>query len=74
MPRQPSTETQLRTAKADIRRLNIELQRAQQQVSAYRERATKAEQDAAQWKHRFDILLVITKDGPKKDVGEVPRG
>lgn len=65
MARQPSPETQLRTARADIRRLTVELARAEQQAAAYRARATQAEQEAAQWKNRFDILLVITKDGPK---------
>jgi hypothetical protein len=74
MAKAPSVETQLRTARADIRRLTFELARANQQATAYRTRATQAEQDAAQWKQRFDILLVITKDGPKKGVKEVPRG
>jgi hypothetical protein len=57
MAREPSTETKLRTAKADIRRLYIELARANQAASEYRARATKAEQEAAEWKQRFDVLL-----------------
>jgi hypothetical protein len=57
MPRQPSIETQLRTARADIRRLTVEVARAEQQATGYRARATKAEQEASEWKQRFDILL-----------------
>jgi hypothetical protein len=64
MAKSPSVETQLRTAKADIRRLHIELNRAAQSVSDYRSRATKAEQEAAEWKQRFDLLL--RRDEQKK--------
>ena len=67
MPREASTETKLRTARANIKELQRALSEAEKQRTAYRERATKAEQEAAEWKRRFDILLLITKDGPKKD-------
>ena len=64
MPREASAETKLRTAKADIRRLHIELNRANKSANEYRARAAKAEQEAAEWKQRFDILL--RRDQQKK--------
>lgn len=66
MPRQPSVETQLKSARAELRRTAIELAQASQRISEWRARASKAEQEAEEWKRRFDILLAITKDGPKK--------
>lgn len=69
MARAPSVETQLKSARAELRRVAVELAQANQRTSEWRARATKAEQEAAQWKERFDILLVITKDGPKKGTG-----
>ena len=59
MPRAASEATQLRAAKADIRRLTVERGRAEQQAAAYRARATKAEQEVAEWKKRFDALLKV---------------
>lgn len=52
MAREPSTETQLKSARAELRKLRIDLLREQQQVAHYRARATKAEQEAAEWKQR----------------------
>lgn len=57
MAKQPSVETQLRTARADLRRTQAELHRANLAANEYRIRATKAEQEAAEWKSRFDKLL-----------------
>jgi hypothetical protein len=57
MARQPSVETQLRSARTDLRRLTLELAQANQRTEQWRGRATKAEQEAAEWKGRFDILL-----------------
>lgn len=65
MGKAPSIETQLRTAKSRIKELERSLSEAEKQRLAYRTRATQAEQESAQWKQRFDILLLITKDGPK---------
>jgi FtsZ-binding cell division protein ZapB len=57
MSRAPSAETQLK----NLRRLHNELQRelntARIAADAYRARATKAEQEAADWRKRFDALL-----------------
>jgi hypothetical protein len=57
MSRLPSPETQLRTMRALLKRTQSDLATAKQQASEYRARATKAEQDATEWKQRFDILL-----------------
>jgi hypothetical protein len=57
MAKAPSIETQLKTARAELRKLHIDLLREQQQVAHYRARTMKAEQEVAEWKQRFDILL-----------------
>lgn len=55
--RKPSAETELRS----MRRHNKELQKILMEVRGeagnYRQRATRAETDAAEWKRRFDLLL-----------------
>jgi len=57
MSKPPSDATLLRQAKRD----NIELQKllmeARRYRDEYRNRATKAEQECAEWKARFDLLL-----------------
>lgn len=67
MAKAPSADTQLRTLKAQAKDLNKQLDAALVQRDAYRARATKAEQEAADWKQRFDILL--RRDG--KEVSHV---
>lgn len=57
MPRLASTETQLRTAKARIRQLERALAAAEKNGAEFRSRATRAEQEIAEWKSRFDALL-----------------
>ena len=57
MAKAPSLETQLRTARADLRRVTLERNDAVKQCSLYRARATKAEQEVSEWKQRFDVLL-----------------
>lgn len=57
MAKQPSVETQLRRARADCRELNAELIVVRKRAAEYCTRATKAEQELAEWKQRFDILL-----------------
>lgn len=56
-----SAETQLRRLKAECSRLAERLNDSQAARDAYRTRATKAEQDAAEWKARFDALLKYGK-------------
>jgi len=52
--------------KSEYSKLLDQLDAAQQRGMQYRERATKAEQDVAEWKARFDALLHRT---PKVDHG-----
>lgn len=64
MPRKPSAETELRTARRIIREQQVTITRAERERDAYRARATKAEQECAEWKSRFDQLLA-RGDSPK---------
>jgi len=57
MSRAPSEATKIRNLTRMLRNREVELQAVKQQREAYRLRATKAEQEAAEWKRRFDILL-----------------
>lgn len=57
MSRMPSEATQLRTAKSEIKRLEGKLAQEGALAREFRVRATKAEQEVAEWKERFDILL-----------------
>ena len=66
MARTASPETQLLRLKSEYSKLLDQLDAAQQRGMQYRERATKAEQDVAEWKARFDALLHRT---PKVDHG-----
>ena len=57
MSKLPSDATQLRSLKSEFNHPNRECASARQYRDMYRARAIKAEQDVAQWKERFDILL-----------------
>ena len=57
MPRMPSAETTLIATRARLKQSQVECSRAMAQCEAYRVRATKAEQEVAEWKRRFDLLL-----------------
>lgn len=57
MSRAPSEATQIKNLRRDLNELRGELTRTQAAMSTYRTRATKAEQECAEWKERFDILL-----------------
>jgi len=62
MSKPPSAETQLRTARSDLRRLSKLLAEANEERSSYRIRATKAGQECADWRRRFDELVRRIKD------------
>ncbi len=64
MTRQPSAETQLRTLRADLRRLSAEAAGMAREATDYRRRASKAEAEVAEWKRRFDLLLARTPAHP----------
>lgn len=57
MSKAPSEATQLRQAKARIKHLEKQFVAIKDQSDGYRMRATKAEQEAKDWRTRFDILL-----------------
>lgn len=57
MPREQSDATKIRTLKAEVTRLDAMRNALTTQRDYFRARATKAEQEAAEWKTRFDILL-----------------
>lgn len=61
MSRKPSEKTQLANARREINRLGNDLAMWQRESSRYRTRATQAEQEAAEWKVRFDKLLEFRK-------------
>ena len=57
MSKKPSPETQLRTATREIHHLISRVAACSTERAAYRVRATQAEQEATEWKRRFDQLL-----------------
>ena len=57
MSKAPSDATLLRQARRDIKELQSELDATRMAQTVFRQRATKAEQDCAEWKARFDLLL-----------------
>jgi len=55
--KEPSDKTKLRTMRLERDRARSEWTELKRSHDAYRARATKAEQEAAEWKARFDRLL-----------------
>lgn len=66
MGRVASPETQLRAANKRIRELDKLLLDMRESRDQYRARSTRAEQETAEWKFRFDRLLERT---PKTNSG-----
>jgi len=62
----PSAETQLKIVRREYKRTIENLQATKKESDEYRARATKAEQEVAEWKRRFDLLLSKTQ----KDDGD----
>ncbi len=60
MAKKPSEATQIRTLKHDMKRVTKNRDDIQKLCAEYRSRATKAEQECAEWKARFDALLMRT--------------
>jgi hypothetical protein len=60
--RQASDKTLLLGEKRLVKRLREEMREVQDQLFNYRQRATKAEQELADWKRRFDELLRLRVD------------
>jgi uncharacterized NAD(P)/FAD-binding protein YdhS len=59
MSKAPSAETQLRSVRRVLRQCQEDLIRTKQTAEGYRARSTKAEQEVAEWKQRFDAMLKI---------------
>ena len=57
MAKAPSPVTELRTTKALLKRAIADCSAITAERNAYRFRANKAEQEVAEWKARFDVLL-----------------
>lgn len=57
MSKTQSDATALRLLKQDYKRLKADYDRASEQFRESRGRATRAEQELADWKRRFDLLL-----------------
>lgn len=62
MSRKPSPETQLRSARTELKQALADRARALTMCQDFRTRATKAEQECAEWKARFDLLLKRTPE------------
>lgn len=62
--RQASDKTLLLAERRLVKRLREEMREVQDQLFNYRQRATKAEQELAEWKKRFDNLLSRTPPLP----------
>ena len=63
--RKPSVETQLGLTRSELKRSMVDRLNLTNEVAGYRRRATKAEQECAEWKARFDLLLARTPEIPK---------
>lgn len=57
MSKAPSDATKLRELKRQYAALSVQYLTASRERDQYRARATKAEQEAAEWRSRFDVLL-----------------
>jgi hypothetical protein len=62
MGRQASDKTLYTTERRTNKRLMAEMAALRAQLEGYRFRATRAEQEAAEWKRRFDELLKLRVD------------
>lgn len=59
-------QTELRNLRREHKRVREALTEALRIGESYRGRATKAEQETAEWKRRFDALLERTPKGGEK--------
>lgn len=57
MSKPPSDKTQIAKLKRQLSQTEGELNTAKWELTKYRSRATVAEQQVAEWKARFDLLL-----------------
>lgn len=72
MSKPPSPQTEIRTLKRELNYLRQDNQRLKADCIKFRERATKAEQEVAEWKQRFDALMKLPFAAP--DTERKPNG
>lgn len=72
MGRVASAETQLRRMKRELQEAKVARHQMMGQRDAYRARATKAEQETAEWKNRFDALLLRAQFIAPPTINEQP--
>lgn len=63
--RKPSAETENRTLRSVVARSEAARMKLHTDYEAMRGRATRAEQEVAEWKRRFDALLARTPEVSK---------
>lgn len=61
MSKAPSEATQIRNLKRDLTEARSVNSNCLRSLGEYRSRATKAEQEAKEWRDRFDTLLRVTE-------------
>jgi phage shock protein A len=64
--REPSPATEIRNLRRALAQTRDGAARAVSERDAFRARATKAEQEVAEWKRRFDLLLARTPEAPRE--------
>lgn len=69
MSKQPSDKTMLARLKRECKAIVRRHEEAMEQANHYRVRATKAEQEAAEWRALFDQLLKLKNEGPSFQAG-----
>lgn len=64
MARPPSDKTALANMRRELKQVRKDLSSRSLECDRYRRRATQAEQELAEWKKRFDLLLARTPAPP----------
>ncbi len=65
MSKKRSPATELRSLRSELKRWRTGYDERVKDCTAFMMRATKAEQECAEWKRRFDLLLARTPEAPK---------
>jgi hypothetical protein len=67
LSRKPSPETELRTVRRELKKWKAGYDERVKDCTAFRMRAIKAEEESADWKRRFDLLLARSPPTSKGD-------
>lgn len=73
MAKAPSPETQIRNLKRQLKAMTADMAEYRLQARVYEGRLTKAQQECAEWKKRFDALLAHGIKEPAKTKDEYGR-